>query len=184
MRVALYVSREREGPVQTPPGLQYLAGYLVGEGLCEGEEILFAESAGEAIDFGPHVLGVGSVSQCLTDGVRVAEQVRAAVPECWTVLGGYHVSALPRSLPAGFDVGVVGEGEVTFAQLVSLRAEAERPLPELLGPVKGICFRDGGGSVVLTPGRPLIEDIDSLPPPLRRLPYGQQWPYLFTARGC
>lgn len=184
LKVALYVSRYEEGDVQTPPSLQYLAGYLVGKGLVEAENILYVDTAEQAIEFRPDILGVGSVSQCIDDAVRMAERIRASALECWTILGGYHVSALAEYLPDAFDLGVIGEGEVTLAEIVSLWQRSNTLDPRRLHEIKGICFRDESGRVVQTVRREPIEDLNGQPLPLRRLPLGQPWPYLFTARGC
>jgi radical SAM superfamily enzyme YgiQ (UPF0313 family) len=184
MKVALYVSRYPGESVQTPPGLQYLAGYLLSQGVVQEKELLFADSSEEIIAFQPDMVGIGSVSQSLNDAVRVATEVRRALPGCWTVLGGYHISALPDALPEVFHLGVLGEGEITFAEIAVLRHEGAELVPERLAAVAGICYRDGENGVRTTSKRAPIADLDKLPPPFRRLPYGQEWPYLFTARGC
>jgi radical SAM superfamily enzyme YgiQ (UPF0313 family) len=184
MKIAFYVSRFKEDTVQTPPSLQYLGGYLLDKGLSEEKDILFADTIEQIVAFKPDILGVGSVSQCLHDAVQMACEARSAMPDCWNVLGGYHISALPQTLPQAFDIGVIGEGELTFAELVSLRMKSKKPDDELLRQIKGVCYRDGEDKIVQTHRRPLVKDIDTLPLPLRRIPYGQEWPYLFTARGC
>lgn len=66
-------------------------------------------------------------------------------------------------MSAPFDVGVIGEGEATFLELI------ERYLKT--GDVKssdipGIVYRQNG-SPVHTPPRPLIKDLESVPPPDR-----------------
>lgn len=184
LRVALYVSRFPGEVVQTPPSLQYLAGYLLGNQLVSEKDVLFANSAEEILVFKPHVLGIGSVSQCFANAVAVAQVVRKMQPECWTVIGGYHISALPHTLPEVFDVGVVGEGELTFADIIRLRQEHATPPVYALSGIRGLCFRGADRQVVLSKKRELIADIDALPKPFRKLPYAIEWPYLFTARGC
>lgn len=184
LRIALYVTRFPGEAVQTPPSLQYLAGYLLGHGLVSEEDLLFANSAAEIVAFQPHVLGVGSVSQCFADAVAVARAVRQSLPECWTVIGGYHISALPHTLPEVFDLGVMGEGEVTFAEIVALRREHAAPPAHALAGIRGLCYRGPDDQLLLTEKRELVADIDLLPKPFRRLPYAVEWPYLFTARGC
>jgi radical SAM superfamily enzyme YgiQ (UPF0313 family)/predicted SAM-dependent methyltransferase len=184
MKIVLYVSRYPEENVLTPPSLQYLAGYLIAKKLVKEENILFANSTEEIIEFNPDILGIGSVSQSFNDAINVAKKVRSALPDCGVVLGGYHVSSLPEMLPNVVDIGVIGEGEITFAEIVSLRKESKKLELNSLRQIKGVCFREENGQVTTTPRRPQIKDIDSLPLPFRRLTYGQEWPYLFTARGC
>jgi len=82
-----------------------------------------------------------------------------------TVLGGPHVTALPEysmGFPE-FDLGVVGEGEVTMVELVrAIESGGD------LGGVAGIAYRKDG-KVVFTAPRELIADLDVLPFPARHL---------------
>lgn len=183
MRIALYVSIYPGQEIQTPPSLQYLAGYLLKNELLQEDEILFAKGINEILAFRPDILGIGSVSQTFNDAVNVCEVVKKALPKCWSILGGYHISALPESLPSSFDIGVLGEGEITFAELVSLKQRSSNVDDEELRKINGICFRNERDEIEQTPKRNLIEKIDSLRP-FRRIPDRQEWAYLFTARGC
>ena len=148
MRVALYASRYPGERFATPPSLQFLAGVLAGRGLVSEDEVLFAESAEEAVAFAPDVFGVSSVSQTIGDAEHAARFVRAAAPDCWTALGGYHISALPATLPACFDVGVLGEGEETFAELMRLYQAENKFSPSSLAKIQGIIYRDEAGKLV------------------------------------
>ena len=58
-----------------------------------------------------------------------------------------------------FDVCVIGEGEETLFELVS-RIQAGKTLTD--DSVRGIAFRSNGKNIV-TPRRPRIKDLDSLP---------------------
>ena len=87
---------------------------------------------------------------------RIAREFGALV-----VLGGYHASALPDELLACDDIDAVvrGEGEHTLRELV------------LDGPsrqVRGLSFKDGT-RIVHNPDRPVIDDLDTLPEPLREV---------------
>jgi radical SAM superfamily enzyme YgiQ (UPF0313 family)/predicted SAM-dependent methyltransferase len=184
MKVAFYVSRFPGETFPAPPSVQYLGGVLASRGLVAEDDILFAESPEEAVAFAPDIFGVSSVSQTIADAERAGQWVRAALPDCWTVLGGYHLSALPEALPRCFDLGVVGEGEETLTELVSLRrASGARDLQAWRG-IRGLCFRDEQGGVARTGDRSLIERLDELPEPLYRLPYGRGWANLTSSRGC
>jgi radical SAM superfamily enzyme YgiQ (UPF0313 family)/2-polyprenyl-3-methyl-5-hydroxy-6-metoxy-1,4-benzoquinol methylase len=184
MRIAFYVARHPgETITQTPPSLQFLAGYLIGKQIVKEQDIIFSNSADEAIRFLPDIVGISSVSQCVGDAINAAKAVHAKLPSCWLVLGGYHISALPQYLPDPFDFGVIGEGETTFSDLVSACKEGVQTDDARIAEIMGICYRSKG-EIIQTAPRALVEDIDSLPAPLRRLSKGQEWVYLFTARGC
>lgn len=54
------------------------------------------------------------MSQTFLNAKYIAKEVRIAFPDCFNIMGGYHISALPKELASEFDVGVLGEGEVTL----------------------------------------------------------------------
>lgn len=99
---------------------------------------------------------------------RVLETMRAirddpSIAGTTIILGGpevtHHAEAL---LEHGADVIVIGEGEVTTTEVVKA-VERGSDLTE----VTGIVFRNDQGSIVHTPTRPLLRDVDTLPMPKR-----------------
>ncbi len=180
-RICLYTARYPSEEVGLYPlGLGYLASYLMREGLVREQDIRIVDTIEEVRAFRPDVVGVGSVSHVLKDARAFARQCKEET-NCLTVLGGYHITAIPRDLPSEFDVGVLGEGEVTFCEVVSLFQKGGLR-PESLSHVPGVCYRDG--SVIrVTEHRPLIADLDELPWPYRSRRYSDEAP-IFTSRGC
>jgi radical SAM superfamily enzyme YgiQ (UPF0313 family) len=88
-----------------------------------------------------------------------------------------------------FDAGCVGEGELTFVELIRLFMEVEDPTSNDYAKIPGICFHQSRW-VQVNPGRELIKDLDTLPYPERDL-LGEHWkmPYsrqvhLISSRGC
>jgi radical SAM superfamily enzyme YgiQ (UPF0313 family) len=82
-----------------------------------------------------------------------------------TVLGGPHITALPHysmEFPE-FDIGVIGEGEVTSLELVRALEKGTD-----LNEVAGIAYRKDGEAIFTAP-RDLIPDLDVLPFPARHL---------------
>jgi len=110
-----------------------------------------------------------------------------------TILGGPDPSLDPvKYLGTGlFDYVVVGEGEVTAAELVG-RLEAGRGAEG----VRGVAHLDRGGRIVWNGSRGVIKDLDSLPIPDRSLidheRYRETWRHdhgfmltsVITSRGC
>lgn len=94
--------------------------------------------------------------------IEAAKIVRKAsdgkVPIVW---GGAHPSSVPeQTLQSEYvDVVCVGEGDLTFAEIVDAFA-AKSPLHM----IKGIAFKDGS-KIITTPPRPLLNIEDLLPVP-------------------
>ena len=96
-------------------------------------------------------------------------------------------------LQRGADVIVIGEGEQALGELIPALGMAG---PHKLYQVAGIAFRDSDGKTVKTHPRPMIPELDSLPPPDRaaidlnayidtwREHHGMGSASLITARGC
>jgi radical SAM superfamily enzyme YgiQ (UPF0313 family) len=63
------------------------------------------------------------------------------------------------------DVVVVGEGEETFLELLPRLLNGQADLEG----IDGLAFRDDIGEIIVTPARPLRQDIDPLPLPARDL---------------
>ncbi|MGQ0736872.1 MAG: B12-binding domain-containing radical SAM protein [Acidobacteriota bacterium] len=95
----------------------------------------------------------------IRDALAVSRAVKAHRPGCRVVWGGWHPSLFPRDCveEPSVDVAVVGQGEDTFAEIVT-RLAAGDPLENCAGTV---VRRDGGP--VTAPTRPL-RDLNEFPP--------------------
>ena len=147
-------------------------------------EFLAAEGLEEAVAFQPDVLGIASTSQDFGEATRLCDQARAAgIPV--VVLGGFHITAFPETLPPSADLGVLGEGEITFGAIVALLVNNGALTGTALAAIPGIVYWDDQGTLQKTPQRPVVAALDDLPVPDHRfgLRDGRQ-PYLFTSRGC
>lgn len=181
------------GPYDTPDfpslGIASLGAVLQDENIhvvcidAKYERLNFARFEEKIKQIGQiDIVGVTSMTPNIVDAHNSVEIVKKYHPQACAVVGGCHVTALPEKtleeFPT-FDVGVVGEGEKTFPELVKALRENRNP-----GDVKGIVYRDAG--VVKTTGpRELVGDLDSLPFPawrLFRLSPGRL--PVITARGC
>jgi radical SAM superfamily enzyme YgiQ (UPF0313 family) len=179
---------EYDTPNFTRLGLASLAAALRTDGgatveIVDGKfERLSYEAILERVRrFSPDVVGLTAFTNEIKPASRVAALVKSLSPSITTVVGGVHPSVLPErtldEFPA-FDLVVVGEGELTFAELIATLARGTRPTA-----VAGVCFRDGG-EVVRTPERARLVDLTELPlPAWDLLPPSPR--YLFmTQRGC
>ncbi len=170
-----------------------------------GHEVRILDAAGtgmslesfveEIIAARPDVVGITAMTAHIDTAGRAAQAVKQWLPRVRVVLGGAHVSALPEETMerwAAFDVGVVGEGDLTIVELVDA-LDRGRDLKQ----VAGLLVRRDG-RVVRTEPRPLIADLDTLPFPTWDLLAGfatlyqptasrsvrSPSAYLVSSRGC
>jgi len=143
--------------------------------------------------WGPDMVGAYLTTFLWKYMVPLARDLKREMPGVPIVVGGPLASGWKHHCLedcADIDVVVIGEGEVTGAELAGA-LEAKRDLAT----VDGLAYRNGGGIKVTAPRAP-IPDLDVLPFPARDLidiprytpPLGtyQRLPaiYLYTSRGC
>jgi anaerobic magnesium-protoporphyrin IX monomethyl ester cyclase len=165
-----------------PIGLCYLASY--GEHHF-GSPLSFRILAGDE-PFSPSdfdLIGISTMSYHFPKAIALAEKIKeqSTIP---LLLGGPHITALPRTLPPTFDAAVIGEGEETFLELLKLFSEEGKFTPGALASIDGIAYRDQG-EIIVNRLRPLIKDMRSIPFPRRDLwDLKGKMKQLFSGRGC
>jgi len=115
----------------------------------------------------PDIIGV---TCCFTgyfgEALEVVDMVKRLYPSVHTVMGGAHATLEARSIMRDnsfVDFIVCYEGEITLEKLVRA-IKGEFPVDS----VDGICLRTPDNSIVQTPARKMIEDLDILPIPDRK----------------
>jgi anaerobic magnesium-protoporphyrin IX monomethyl ester cyclase len=188
--------KERQIMKPYPPlGLLYLSAFLKARGYsAEVFDSTFAQRS-RLTDRLAQQSGVLGVYTNLITRRSVLDIIGAAKRYGWLVILGGPESAsyVPEYLEQGADVVVIGEGELTVAELLPALA---RGGPHALHGVTGIAFRDADGAVVRTADRAKVRDLDSLPFPDReaidhrlyldawKTHHGASSINLITARGC
>lgn len=178
-----------------PLGLLYLSSYLKREGFdveVWDTTLRTRRELASRLSREPGVVGV--YTNLMTRPSTVSVLALAKAHGWTTVVGGPEASNYPDEyLARGADVVVLGEGEVTLAEL--LRALPARGVHRLHG-VAGTVFRDENDAIVTNPSRPQIPMLDTLPWPDRatidirgyldtwRRAHGRSSLTLITARGC
>ena len=115
-------------------------------------------------EFKPDLIGIRALSICSGEFKALAELVRKEAPKTPFVAGGPYPSASYEYIlsfsPPLVDLIVIGEGEITFVELVTwLREKGSLP-SSLMGTV--IPFE---GGVKVNESRPIIENLDVIPAP-------------------
>ncbi|MBI4665500.1 MAG: radical SAM protein [Nitrospinae bacterium] len=182
----------------TPPlGIAYVMANLEGDYKKEYLDLSFHESW-EDVEGSINRLGdydmyaFTSMTPSYAFARRVAERIRTWSGG-WFVIGGSHVTVAAMEVMGSglFDIGVLGEGERTFSEIVNAINNGER-----LEAVPGVVVLQDDGAVTYGPGRGYINGLDSLSYPARGLMPMEKYLALFkqitgrrggtliSSRGC
>jgi len=164
-----------------PLGLLYIAGYL--EKYLDIKDVIVTEHIDTLINEKPDIVGISICTIYLPEAKVIACRVKEelGVP---VIAGGPHVSLLPDFLPPQVDIGVIGEGEQTMAELLTLYLKEKEFSSSSMEKIAGITFMNGSQRVVTEP-RPFITSLDDVPHPKRELLKGNYlMPNVLTGRGC
>lgn len=122
----------------------------------------------------PKVIGISSITPTYHRAKELAEIINKNFPEILLIIGGHHTTIMPEKVlqDSVFDIGVIGEGEKTFVELLKLYESLnydKNKLLQKLKKIRGIAFKDKKSKIIITKPRPLIENLDELPFPAREL---------------
>ncbi|HSR53276.1 MAG TPA: radical SAM protein [Acidobacteriota bacterium] len=172
------------------------AGYRV-ELIDERLTTTFAQDVARSIAREkPVLVGISSMTGLqIRGGLKAARAVRDAAPEVPLVWGGVHPTLCPDSTLRDelCDYVVLGEGEITLIELADVLRQGPADAGQL-SKIRGLGYKEEG-KLRFTPGRPLIEDLDVIPPPDYDLidmehyfttapSTGQRQLQIVTSRGC
>lgn len=188
---------DQERGYNPPLGLLYIAGYLekytshkVEVLDTHVEELSWEELETKVRNIKPDIVGITAMTFTLIDVLKTAKLVKKIFNDIKIVLGGPHVYIYPDETISlkEIDFLVLGEGEITFAELVSNIDDVEE-----LKKIKGLVFKSNG-KIINTGMREFIANLDEIPHPARHLvPYKkyssllakrQPITTMITSRGC
>jgi radical SAM superfamily enzyme YgiQ (UPF0313 family) len=199
------IVQEYDRPRYPCLGLGYLAGFLKANGIevlaidAKFDRLSLDELRGSILKFKPHVLGFTAMTHEITYVAQVASEFKEIFPDSLMVIGGPHAtSAAMETLQEFpfFDIAVMGEGELTFLELIKSINETNFDLnpsnncrmatmsSQQLESINGIAWRFKN-EIMINKHRELISDLDSLPfsnyDHIRRRI--EVYP-IFSSRGC
>jgi len=130
------------------------------------------------------LIGLSVTSPHYMDAIALAKSFKQ-ITNTPIIIGGIHISVRPEDFHEVFDVGVVGEGELTLTELVELLISRGNLAHEHLKDIKGVVYMGPEGPIT-TPERPLVDDLNEIPIPDYRLPNipNNFQPRIFSSRGC
>lgn len=117
-------------------------------------------------EFQPEIYAVSFTSFSALVTYELINKIKKRFPDVFIVCGGPHAIQASKEIleKSKSDICVIGEGEVTFFEIVTQLAEIDTKKPE----INGISYVENG-KYVRTATRSLIDDINTIPFPLRDL---------------
>lgn len=183
-----------------PLGIGYIAAYLEADGhevrlLDASARSLTIEQTLEEIEaFAPRLVGLSVLTNYANSARELSIAIKAKFPDVTTVLGGAHATYFYQDIldeMPGVDHVLYGEVDTVICDYAS-----SLDSPQKLSQIKGLVYRDAAGNVCVNEPAPLVEDMDTIPPPAWHLydfklysPLPLQYkqlPFftLITSRGC
>lgn len=151
-----------------PLGLCYLAAVTRENGLdtkivdSVALKLDYENTLSEILRNTPKYVGITASTISIFNAAKLAEIIKSQDDTIVVIIGGPHVTAVPQETMKKFpqfDIGVIGEGEVTIIDLLKTYNEGGN-----LEKVNGIVFREND-QLKLTNQRAFIRDLDSIPMP-------------------
>ena len=129
-------------------------------------ELSYDEIGEEMLKRNPDIVSISALTPTIGAALDAADKIKNVKPDTIVVLGGYHPTFEYENLlkeEESIDVIVRGEGEYTMLELVQ-KIESGGDLKD----VQGLAFIDDTSedkTIIVTPDRPPIQDLDELPFP-------------------
>jgi anaerobic magnesium-protoporphyrin IX monomethyl ester cyclase len=152
------------------------------------EELITKES--------PDMVGFSVLTFNLLNCMDVSRIVRKCNPQTKICFGGWHPTLYPQeTLAFDFvDFIVIGEGELTFTDLIKIFNNNKPPTEKELSGIKGLGYKLSDGSIMINPPREVVKNLDDLPLPaydlldttkyFNLLACSGQSVNIMTSRGC
>jgi anaerobic magnesium-protoporphyrin IX monomethyl ester cyclase len=169
------------------PSLAYLAGYIRENGeydiMCVDAKFS-KKSLDDLIflirNFYPDIVGISAYTYEIKEVKILSERIKKEFPHIMIILGGSHITALPRKtleeIPE-IDIGVIGEGEETLLMICDFFSKKKD-----FSNIPGIVYR--GKNKIITRRKKENIDLSRTPLPAWDLfPPANEY-YIQTSRGC
>ncbi len=189
---------------QAALNLAYLSSALKEEGIecdiLDFESVVFSEErlARQIEQWQPDLIGLTAFTCTVANAAHIGKFLKERFPKIVTVLGGVHVSTLPRESVLDFpfiDYIYVGEGEAHFPEFCKMVEEGEADKSKEMN-IPGLCYIKTDGNVVINSPQ-LVVDISDLAFPDRSYEFAAgtgvkglktqselNYSQVLTSRGC
>jgi radical SAM superfamily enzyme YgiQ (UPF0313 family) len=155
----------------------------------EDMELFFTREA-------PDLVGFSVLTFNLLNCMEVSKIIRKCSPQTKICFGGWHPTLYPQETLAFefVDYIVIGEGELTFRELVKVHQDGKNPTEKQLAGIEGLGYKTSGGQIMINPSREVVRNLDELPLPAYDLVDATKYSHLLacsgqvvnimTSRGC
>jgi radical SAM superfamily enzyme YgiQ (UPF0313 family) len=159
----------------------------------EDVEVVIIDAKFEGLDFKKclnriletkaDLVGFTAFTNEIKPAAYLAHKLKEADPSIQTLIGGVHVTAIPKETMLefpSFDLAIVGEGETPLRELIThLQGNGEKTKKE----IRGLCYREED-KIILNGHAERILDLDTLPMPAWDLFDPADTYFIQTLRGC
>ncbi len=121
----------------------------------------------EIIKIKPDIIGFTSDTLAFQKTKNIATKVKKKL-KIPILIGGVHITAMPESFSPPFDIGLIGEGEITLSELIRSFLKNKKFITSELKKIDGLIFKENKKIIINSP-RKLIKNIDKLPFPAREI---------------
>lgn len=165
-----------------PLGPGYLASFLKIHDQDQSYEFNYVNTlTGKTLqEFDPDIVAITAVSQNYERAKKYALLAKEYGKP--VIVGGVHISSLPETLTEKIDIGILGEGEQTFYEIIKVLSKSESFDKKLIETIPGICYHENG-RLIITGKRDLLTE-NEIPHPFRDLTGYREHDYIFSSRGC
>ena len=126
------------------------------------------ENVLEELDkFSPDIVGISAMTVEYSLAIKLCKAIKEK-RQILVIVGGTHISFLPNSFDKCFDLGILGEGELPFLELIRKFKENPGTFKEKIRETEGIVFYDDK-KLVIKPQKEVLQDLDEIPIPDRSL---------------
>ena len=168
-------------------GLRYIASALVKENyeveIIDGhfEELTFDEILKRTLKGKYDIYGISFVETIAEETIDIARAIKERNPMAKIIVGGYGATLIGKEVLRDcnvIDAAVIGEGDISTVELVK-KINNKKQWKK----IRGIGFYLNGRYYETEPNN-LIEDLDSLPWPLRASDYPLRRANMIASKGC
>lgn len=199
----VYIKADKNNVQRPPMGLLYVAGELrknlgitpkIVDACNDGLNLKAIE--GLVLEEKPDIVGFSVLTFNLLNCMEVCKIIREVSPKTKICFGGWHPTLYPEeTLDLGLaDFIVIGEGEITFTELIKTLMGNDSGLEKSLEEINGIGYKTKEGLIKINPPAKLVKNLDDFGFPAYDLIDNSKYTnllattgdifHIITSRGC